>query len=99
VGGELGQGVDPNQLKDVFIGERKAENEAGFIVGPKSGVCCIFYQEPGTRFMAGSGGRETRANTMQPYVAEHSLNLYARLGTRIAFLGVDARTEVNDLST
>jgi hypothetical protein len=31
---------------------------------------------------------------VQPYVAEHSLNLYARLGTRIAFLGVDARTEV-----
>jgi hypothetical protein len=29
-----------------------------------------------------------------PYVAEHSHNMYARLGARIAFLGIDARTEV-----
>ncbi|PKS10626.1 hypothetical protein jhhlp_002381 [Lomentospora prolificans] len=28
-----------------------------------------------------------------PYVAEHSVNLYARLGARLAFLGIDARTE------
>ncbi|KAK0729329.1 hypothetical protein B0T21DRAFT_394637 [Apiosordaria backusii] len=28
-----------------------------------------------------------------PYVAEHSHNLYARLGARIAFVGIDARTE------
>lgn len=28
-----------------------------------------------------------------PYVAEHSHNLYARLGARIALLGIDARTE------
>ncbi|CAM1507110.1 Fc.00g067510.m01.CDS01 [Cosmosporella sp. VM-42] len=28
-----------------------------------------------------------------PYVAEHSYNLYARLGARIALLGIDARTE------
>ncbi|KAL0936522.1 transcription factor [Colletotrichum truncatum] len=28
-----------------------------------------------------------------PYVAEHSHNMYARLGARIGFLGIDARTE------
>lgn len=28
-----------------------------------------------------------------PYVAEHSRSLYARLGARIAFFGIDARTE------
>ncbi|RYP70402.1 hypothetical protein DL771_005523 [Monosporascus sp. 5C6A] len=28
-----------------------------------------------------------------PYVAEHSMNLYTQLGARIAFVGVDARTE------
>ncbi|KHN95272.1 uncharacterized protein MAM_06776 [Metarhizium album ARSEF 1941] len=28
-----------------------------------------------------------------PYVAEHSLNLYTRLGARMAMLGIDARTE------
>lgn len=31
-----------------------------------------------------------------PYVAEHSFNMYARLGARIALLGIDARTEVGD---
>lgn len=29
-----------------------------------------------------------------PYVAERSYNLYARLGARIALLGIDARVEV-----
>lgn len=29
-----------------------------------------------------------------PYVAEHSVNIYTRLGARIALLGIDARTEV-----
>ncbi|EFX01822.1 transcription factor [Grosmannia clavigera kw1407] len=28
-----------------------------------------------------------------PYVAEHSHNMYAKLGARMAFLGIDARTE------
>ena len=28
-----------------------------------------------------------------PYVAEHSHNMFAKLGARIAFLGIDARTE------
>ncbi|KAL7810561.1 hypothetical protein V8C44DRAFT_332535 [Trichoderma aethiopicum] len=28
-----------------------------------------------------------------PYVAEHSINIYTRLGARIALLGIDARTE------
>lgn len=30
-----------------------------------------------------------------PYVAEHSFNMYTRLGARIALLGIDARTEVS----
>jgi hypothetical protein len=29
-----------------------------------------------------------------PYVAEHSVNIYTRLGARMALLGIDARTEV-----
>lgn len=28
-----------------------------------------------------------------PYVAEHSRSIYARLGARVAFFGIDARTE------
>jgi hypothetical protein len=28
-----------------------------------------------------------------PYVAEHSMNMFSRLGARVAFLGIDARTE------
>ncbi|KAI1874381.1 hypothetical protein JX265_004589 [Neoarthrinium moseri] len=28
-----------------------------------------------------------------PYVAEHSMNMFSRLGARMAFLGIDARTE------
>lgn len=28
-----------------------------------------------------------------PYVAEHSMNMFSKLGSRIAFLGIDARTE------
>ncbi|KAI0011003.1 hypothetical protein F4779DRAFT_263452 [Xylariaceae sp. FL0662B] len=28
-----------------------------------------------------------------PYVAEHSMNMFTKLGARIAFLGIDARTE------
>lgn len=30
-----------------------------------------------------------------PYVAEHSYNMYTRLGARIALVGIDARTEVS----
>ncbi|OAA61292.1 hypothetical protein SPI_05316 [Niveomyces insectorum RCEF 264] len=30
-----------------------------------------------------------------PYIAERSYNMYAKLGARMAFLGLDARTEVN----
>jgi hypothetical protein len=30
-----------------------------------------------------------------PYVAEHSFNIYTRLGARIALVGIDARTEVS----
>lgn len=35
------------------------------------------------------------ANNMQPYVVEHSRSIYARLGARIGFFGIDARTEVS----
>lgn len=31
---------------------------------------------------------------LKPYVAEHSRSIYARLGARVAFFGIDARTEV-----
>lgn len=33
-------------------------------------------------------------NKPGPYVAEHSFNIYSRLGARIALVGIDARTEV-----
>lgn len=35
-------------------------------------------------------------NCLQPYVAERSRSIYARLGARIAFFGIDARTEVSN---
>jgi hypothetical protein len=34
-------------------------------------------------------------NQPGPYVAERSLNIYARLGARIALMGIDARVEVS----
>ena len=34
-----------------------------------------------------------------PYVAEHSYNIYSRLGARMALIGIDARVEVCILST
>lgn len=34
-------------------------------------------------------------NRPGPYVAERSLNMYTRLGARIALVGIDARTEVS----
>ncbi|KAK4648642.1 uncharacterized protein QC761_112010 [Podospora bellae-mahoneyi] len=63
VGGEEGQGVDPNQFMTAHVHPRITES--GYINGLKPG----------------------------PYVAEHSHNVYARLGARIAFIGLDARTE------
>lgn len=30
-----------------------------------------------------------------PYVAEHSFNIYTRLGARMALMGIDARVEVS----
>ena len=30
-----------------------------------------------------------------PYVAEKAYNMYARLGARVALIGIDARTEVS----
>ncbi|KAH8881269.1 hypothetical protein GQ53DRAFT_518189 [Thozetella sp. PMI_491] len=62
-GPDHGQGIDPNQLTDVFVHDRMTESN--YIVGSKPG----------------------------PYVAEHSHNMFARLGARIAFVGIDARTE------
>jgi hypothetical protein len=58
------QGINPNQLQQSFVAERKHENQ--YIIGQKPG----------------------------PYVAEHSINVYTRLGARMALLGIDARTEV-----
>lgn len=60
---EKGQGVDPNQLAEVYV--HPSMTESNYIVGVKPG----------------------------PYVAEHSHNMFAKLGARIAFLGIDARTE------
>jgi hypothetical protein len=58
-----GQGIDPNQLAEVYV--HPAMTESNYIVGSKPG----------------------------PYVAEHSHNMFAKLGARMAFLGIDARTE------
>lgn len=33
---------------------------------------------------------------IQPYIAAHSHSIFTRLGARMAFLGVDARTEVSE---
>ncbi|KAK7421045.1 hypothetical protein QQX98_002403 [Neonectria punicea] len=42
-------------------------------------------QKPGSQYIVGT--------KPGPYVAERSYNLYARLGARVALLGIDARTE------
>lgn len=34
-------------------------------------------------------------NKPGPYVAEHSFNVYTRLGARMALMGIDARVEVS----
>ncbi|KID88108.1 Alkaline phosphatase D-related protein [Metarhizium guizhouense ARSEF 977] len=39
------------------------------------------------------GAQYIRGTKPGPYVAEHSLSLYTRLGARMAMLGIDARTE------
>lgn len=33
-----------------------------------------------------------------PYVAEHSYNIFTRLGARMALVGLDARVEVRQLT-
>lgn len=43
------------------------------------------------------GAQYIRGTKPGPYVAEHSLNMYTRLGARMAMLGIDARTEVSQL--
>jgi hypothetical protein len=35
-------------------------------------------------------------NKPGPYVAEHSFNVYTRLGARMALIGIDARVEVSN---
>ncbi|KAG6001419.1 hypothetical protein E4U21_004339 [Claviceps maximensis] len=39
------------------------------------------------------GHQYIRGTKPGPYVAEHSINIYSRLGARMAMLGIDARTE------
>lgn len=39
------------------------------------------------------GNQYIRGSRPGPYVAEHSINMYSRLGARMAMLGIDARTE------
>lgn len=41
------------------------------------------------------GNQYIRGSRPGPYVAEHSINMYSRLGARMAMLGIDARTEVS----
>ncbi|KAJ4150722.1 hypothetical protein LMH87_011459 [Akanthomyces muscarius] len=45
----------------------------------------VAEQNPGSQYIIGS--------KPGPYVAERSFNMYARLGARMAMLGIDARTE------
>lgn len=59
------QGVDPNQLVNVYVAPPKTDDS--YIWGQKAG----------------------------PYVAEKSLNIYTRLGARMALVGIDARVEVS----
>lgn len=81
---EEGQGTDPNQTMDAYVHPRIIE--PSYIYGPLPGV------GPRERVAC---AQTTYADTRrQPYVAEHSHNMFARLGARIAFLGIDARTEV-----
>lgn len=42
-------------------------------------------QTPGSQYIIGA--------KPGPYVAEHSFNMYSRLGARLAMMGIDARTE------
>ncbi|KAL2182502.1 hypothetical protein L209DRAFT_584828 [Thermothelomyces heterothallicus CBS 203.75] len=79
---EEGQGMDPNQTVNAYV--HPPLGEPNYICGPKAGV-----GQP-RRFPSGAPTDET-----QPYVAEHSHNLFTQLGARIAFLGIDARTEVS----
>jgi hypothetical protein len=61
---EATQGLDPNQMIDTYVADRR--NDSSYIIGKKPG----------------------------PYVAEHSYNIYTRLGARMALVGLDARVEV-----
>ncbi len=45
----------------------------------------VAQQNPGSQYIIGA--------KPGPYVAERSFNIYARLGARMAVLGIDARTE------
>lgn len=73
--------VDPRQLENTFVLEEKVI-DSSYIIGPKPGVC---QTQQSSRPLV---------NILQPYVAESSRSIYARLGARIAFFGIDARTEV-----
>jgi hypothetical protein len=85
VSGEEGQGVDPNQLSEVYV--HPAMTESNYIVAAKPGVSDF----PGPSCRSGPCSNVL----LKPYVAEHSHNMFAKLGARMAFLGIDARTEVN----
>jgi len=83
------QRIDPKQLQDSYVAPRMTESN--YIIGP----------QPGVRRSLSRGKKRSQWRKCslirirwQPYVVEHSHNMYARLGARMAFLGIDARTEV-----
>ena len=75
-------GLDPRQLENTYVLDEKTI-DSSYIIGHRPGVS----QTPTTVF--------TCWLIFQPYVVEHSRSIYARLGARIAFFGIDARTEVS----
>jgi hypothetical protein len=80
-----GQGLDPVQREKAYTHAQMTESN--YIVGPKPGVlfcsCSLLSWSTVADFLR------------QPWVAEHSHSMYARLGARMAFVGLDARTEVS----
>lgn len=75
-------GPDPRQLENTYVLEEKTI-DSSYIIGSKPGVSRRNLPTSISNLL----------NFVQPYVAEHSRSIYARLGARIAFFGIDARTE------
>lgn len=76
-----GVGIDPRQIENTYVMEDDVPDPS-YIIGDSPGVSNSYHSSLHL------------ANCSQPYVAERSRSIYARLGARIAFFGIDARTEV-----